>query len=188
MPEAAAAGRSARPAVALLRMAVAALIVVALHAVGEFPAWWLAALGAAAALLLAQSRPAPRLARLQREDWLALWIVLVVLALIGYLHNANVWRPDGQGMLRPQQIGLWKTELVLGVALAVPLLSSLRRLLHPAAGQVVGREFTKEFALYVNFSGIALALWDREALLTREFAAMLLAWVALAELTLYASD
>jgi hypothetical protein len=189
MPDAAAGGAPARHVAALLRIALAAAIVVALHAVGEFPIGWQIGLGVAAALLLfAQAVSPPWFARLPREDRLALWIALVVLALIGYMHNLNTWSADGKGLLRPAQVGLWKTELVLGIALAVPLLSTLRRLLRPTAGQVAGREFTKEFALYVNFSGIALALWDREALLTREVGAMLLAWIALAELTLYASD
>jgi hypothetical protein len=53
---------------------------------------------------------------------------------------------------------------------------------------MVGRQFAREFALYINFSGIALALWSGDALLSRSVAATLLAWVALAELTLYASD
>lgn len=174
---------------ALARVALAAAIVLALHTVGHVSAWWLVLVGAAAALLLWAGSfaggPAPRLAR---DDRLALWIVLVVLTIIGYLHNANEWGPDGRGLLRPTQVGLWKTELVLGVALAVPLLGVLGRLWRPGMPSLAGQRFAREFALYVNFSGIALALWDGDALLSREVAATLLAWVALAELTLYASE
>jgi hypothetical protein len=64
----------------------------------------------------------------------------------------------------------------------------LLRFVHPDPTAPIGRQFAREFSLYINFSGIALALWSGDALLTRSVAAMLLAWTALAELTLYASD
>ena len=174
-------------AVAALRMALAAGIVLGLHSVAHFSVWWLLAVGLACALLLASAR-LPALASLQREDRLALWLVLVCLTAVGYLHNANDWSGDGAGLLRADQLGLWKTEVVLGVALTVPLLHALARLWrrHPALDP--GRRFAREFALYINFSGIALALWQGEALLSRSVALTLVAWVGLAELTMYASE
>jgi len=189
-PERGARGASARHALsAVLRIVVAGAIVVGLHSLTHFSAWWLLVIGLAAALLLAGSAGAlPFMARWSRNDRLAPWIVLVVLTVIGYLHNANDWNPDGQGLLRPDRVGLWKTELVLGVALAVPLLHSFGRLLRRSAQHAVGQQFAREFALYINFSGVALALWDGDALLSKQIGATLLAWMALAELTLYASD
>jgi len=77
---------------------------------------------------------------------------------------------------------------VLAVALAVPLINTLLRMMRPDSAPMLGRQFAREFALYINFSGIALALWSGDALLSRSVAATLLGWVALAELTLYASD
>ena len=177
---------------ALLRVFVAAAIVLALHSVTRFSPWLLVGIGAVAALLLLGQGGSVAglrfLARMQRDDRLALWIVLVCLTVIGYLHNSNSWGPDGKGFLRAGDVSLWKTELVLGVALAVPLINTLLRFAHPVQTAPVGRQFAREFALYINFSGIALALWSGDALLSRSVAATLLAWVALAELTLYASD
>lgn len=189
-PERGARGAAARHALsAVLRVALAGAIVVGLHSLTHFSAWWLLAIGLAAALLLAGSAGVlPFVARWSRNDRLAPWIVLVVLSVIGYLHNTNDWNPDGSGLQRPDRIGLWKTELVLGVALAVPLLHSFGGLLRPPGQRSVGQRFAREFALYINFSGIALALWDGDALLSRQIGATLLAWMALAELTLYASD
>jgi len=177
---------------ASLRVFVAAAIVLALHSVTRFSPWLLVGIGAVAALLLLGQGDSVAglrfLARMQRDDRLALWIVLVCLTVIGYLHNSNSWGPDGKGFLRAGDVSLWKTELVLGVALAVPLINTLLRFAHPVQTAPVGRQFAREFALYINFSGIALALWSGDALLSRSVAATLLAWVALAELTLYASD
>ena len=44
----------------------------------------------------------------------------MVLTVIGYLHNANIWVSDGF-LHSPQDISLWKTELILAVSLAAPL-------------------------------------------------------------------
>ena len=177
---------------ALLRLFVAAAVVLVLHSVTRFSPWLLVGIGAAAALLLlVQAYGVARLrflARVQREDWLALWIGLVCLTVIGYLHNSNSWGLDGKGFLRAGDVSLWKTEMVLGVALAVPLIHTLLRVVRPEADPVAGRQFAREFALYINFSGIALALWSGDALLTQSVVVTLFAWVALAELTLYASD
>jgi len=177
---------------ALLRVFLAAAVVLVLHSVTRFSPWWLVGIGAVAALLLLGQGDSVAglrfLARMQREDRLALWIVLVCLTVIGYLHNSNSWGPDGKGFLRAGDVSLWKTELVLGVALAVPLINTLLRFAHPVQTAPVGRQFAREFALYINFSGIALALWSGDAVLSRSMAATLVAWAALAELTLYASD
>jgi hypothetical protein len=115
-------------------------------------------------------------------------MVLVCLTVIGYLHDANTWSSDGKGFVRPANAAMWKTELILGVALAVPLLNTLARMLSPRRAATSGREFAREFALYINFSGIALVLWSGEAVLSRAMVVTLVAWVALAELTLYASE
>jgi hypothetical protein len=177
---------------ALLRVFVAAAIVLVLHAVTRFSPWLLVGIGAVAGLLLLGQGGSVAglgfLARMPREDRLALWIVLVCLAVIGTLHNSNSWGPDGKGLLRAEDVSLWKTELVLAVALAVPLINTLLRMMRPDSAPMLGRQFAREFALYINFSGIALALWSGDALLSRSVAATLLGWVALAELTLYASD
>jgi len=78
--------------------------------------------------------------------------------------------------------------MVLGVALAVPLIHTLLVIVRSDPAPAIGRQFAREFALYINFSGIALALWSGDTLLSRSVAATLLGWIALAELTLYASD
>ena len=177
---------------ALLRVFVAASIVLVLHSVTRFSPWLLVGIGAAAALLLLGQvggvAGLRSLSRMQREDRLALWILLVCLTVIVYLHNSNSWGPDGKGFLRAADVSLWKTEVVLGIALAVPLINTLVRFAHPDPTAPVGRQFAREFALYINFSGIALALWSGDAVLSRSMAATLVAWAALAELTLYASD
>jgi hypothetical protein len=169
-------------AVAALRVTVAAALVVLLHAVGRLPARWLAPIGAAALALLLSGK------RLRRDKGLALWIVLVVLAIIGHLHDANTWQPDGRGLLRPTEGGLWKTEPLLAVALAVPLIHAIGHRLRPRLEVPSGQLFAREFALYINFSGIALALWDGDTELSQAIGATLLGWVTLAELTLFASD
>ncbi|HOW46523.1 MAG TPA: hypothetical protein P5163_05440 [Rubrivivax sp.] len=169
-------------AAAALRVMVAAALLVMLHAVDRLPAWWLALIGAASLALWVRG------ARLRRDQRLALWIVLAVMLIIGYLHNANTWQPDGKGLLRPTETGLWKTELVLAVALAVPLIHTVGHRLRPRLAVPSGQLFAREFALYINFSGIALALWDGDARLSQAIGATLLGWVALAELTLFASD
>src|SRR5262249_15903932 len=67
------------------------------------------------------------LSRLNRVDRLAIWIVRVCLIVIGYLHNANTWTADERGFGKPADIAMWKNELILGIALAVPLLHTLAR-------------------------------------------------------------
>ena len=126
--------------------------------------------------------------RLNRADRLAIWIVLICLIVIGFLHNANTWTADGRGFVKPADIAMWKTELILGIALAVPLLNTLARIVQPDEGGSPGQQFAREFALYINFSGIALILWSGDAALSRALVATLMAWAALAELTLYASE
>ena len=177
---------------ALLRLLTVPLITVAVHSVMRFSAWLLVPLGIVAAALVAGTDfavPGFRfLSRLNRVDRLAIWIVLVCLIVIGYLHNANTWTADERGFGKPADIAMWKTELILGIALAVPLLHTLARLVQPDAGGSPGQQFAREFALYINFSGLALILWSGDAVLSRALIATLMAWAALAELTLYASE
>ena len=148
------------------------------------------ALLAAAGMLLALTyfprlpQP-PALRTLTSDDQLAIWIVLAVLAIIGYLHNANAWLPDG-AFNRPTDMALWKTELVLCISLTVPLVRWLATALIPGWGETGGSYFAREFALYVNFSGVAIILWTGEAALSRAALAALLALIVLAELTLHA--
>ena len=177
---------------ALLRLLTVPLITVGVHSVTRFSAWLLVPLGIVAAALVASTDfavPGFRfLSRLNRVDRLAIWIVLVCLIVIGYLHNANTWTADERGFGKPADIAMWKTELILGIALAVPLLHTLARLVQPDAGGSPGQQFAREFALYINFSGIALILWSGDAVLSRALVATLIAWAALAELTLYAAE
>ena len=179
-----------RRAVAAVRLAMVPAIIVVLHLVTRFTPWLLVIIGIAAAFLLTSRSliGLGSLARLHRADRLALWMVLVCLAVIGYLHDANTWSSDGKGFVRPGNVAMWKTELILGIALAVPLLNALARMLSPRRAATSGQEFAREFALYINFSGIALVLWSGEAVLSRAMVVTLVAWVALAELTLYASE
>jgi hypothetical protein len=177
---------------AALRLATVPLVVVALHSVAQISVWALAVLGIVAALLLVSGQIAipglPFLSRLGRADRLAAWMVVVCLAVIAYLHNTNSWSPDGAGFMRPGDVSMWKTELILGVALTVPLLNTMIRIARPRLGMIPGQQFAREFALYINFSGIALILWSGDAVLSWAMMVTLLAWIALAELTLYASE
>jgi len=177
---------------ALLRLLTVPLITVGVHSVTHFSPWLLVPLGIVAGVLVAGTDfavPGLRfLSRLDRVDRLAAWLVLVCLIVIGYLHNANTWTTDERGFGKPGDIALWKTELILGIALAVPLLHTLARLVRPDTGKSAGQQFAREFALYINFSGIALILWSGDAVLSRAMVATLMGWTALAELTLYASD
>lgn len=148
------------------------------------------ALLAAAGMLLAftyfpRLPQPPALRALTSDDQLAVWIILAVLAIIGYLHNANAWLPDG-AFNRPTDMALWKTELVLCISLTVPLVRWLAAALMPGWGETGGSYFAREFALYVNFSGVAIILWTGEAALSRTALAALLALIVLAELTLHA--
>jgi hypothetical protein len=158
--------------------------------VTRFTPWLLVIIGIAAALLFASRlfTGLVFLARLHRADRLALWMTLVCLTVIGYLHDANTWSSTGTGFVRPTNVAMWKTELILGVALAVPLLRTMARMLSSRRAAASGQEFAREFALYINFSGIALILWSGEAVLSRAMVVTLIAWIALAELTLYASE
>ena len=83
---------------ALLRLLTVPLITVALHSVTRFPPWVLVLLGIVAAALVADTDfavPGFRfLSRLNRVDRLAIWIVLVCLIVLGYLHNANTWTAE----------------------------------------------------------------------------------------------
>ena len=177
---------------ALLRLLLVPLITVGVHSVTHFSPWLLVPLGIlAAALIVGTNFAVPGLrflSRLNRVDRLAMWIVLVCLTVIGYLHNANTWTADERGFSKPADIAMWKNELILGIALAVPLLHTLPRLFWPDAGGSPGQQFAREFALYINFSGIALVLWSGDVVLSRAMVATLMGWTALAELTLYASD
>jgi hypothetical protein len=181
-----------RRIIALLRLLAVPLVTVGVHSVTRFSPWLLVPLGIVATALVAGADfavPGLRfLSRLNRVDRLAIWIVLVCLIVIGYLHNANTWTADERGFGKPADIAMWKTELILGIALAVPLLHTLARLVQPDTGVSAGQQFAREFALYINFSGIALILWSGDAVLSRALIATLMAWAALAELTLYASE
>ena len=126
------------------------------------------------------------LATLETSDRLAIWIVMVVLGVIGYLHNTNVWVADGM-VNRPSDVALWKAELILGISLAAPAAHWLTGLLLPNLFFMNGKRFATEFALYVNFSGIALVLWTGDAALSVSTLGSALALMVLAELTLYAS-
>jgi hypothetical protein len=181
-----------RRIIALLRLLAVPLVTVGVHSVTRFSPWLLVPLGIVATALVAGADfavPGLRfLSRLNRVDRLAIWIMLVCLIVIGYLHNANTWTTDERGFVKPADISMWKTELILGIALAVPLLHTLARLVQPDTGVSAGQQFAREFALYINFSGIALILWSGDAVLSRALIATLMAWAALAELTLYASE
>jgi hypothetical protein len=173
-----------------VRVAVVVLAIVLLHLIERIHWLYFVILGAAAAgMFLHRQLDLPGLGfltALARRDRLAVWIVLFCLALIGYLHTANQWVVDGP-LLRPAQSGLWKTEMVLVIALAAPLAHWAASLFTTLMARVDGRRFATEFALYVNFSGIALALWTDDAAVSRNALAALIVLVVLTELTLYAS-
>lgn len=123
---------------------------------------------------------------LEFADRLAVWIVVFCLALIGHLHSANQWILDGL-VFRPTHIGRWKTEMVLVIALAAPLAHWAVSLFTRQIARVDGRRFATEFALYVNFSGVALALWTDDDMVSSRALAAAIVLVVLAELTLYAT-
>jgi hypothetical protein len=180
-----------RQHLAIARIAAIFLMVLLMHWIGPFGTAYFLLLGAGALLLLVSHAPAlawPKsLHTLAPDDRLGFWIILAVLAVIGYLHNANQWLPDG-AFKRPADVAMWKTELVLGIALIVPLARWLLASLSPAWGKTGGRYFAREFALYVNFSGVAIILWTGDAVLSATSLAALLALAVLAELTLRADD
>lgn len=187
LPAAAAPGVSR--AIVAVRVLAFVFAIVIIHWADSILAAYFILLAAAAALLavsLNTAIPGLRfLEHLDNSDRLAACIVLVVAAIIGCLHNANTWRDSGL-FNRPQDIALWKTELILGISLAAPLAHWLASRLLPRTIAMNGRRFAAEFALYVNFSGIALALWTGEAVLSWPTFGAALALMVLAELTLYA--
>jgi hypothetical protein len=172
----------------MLAILVAILMV---HWVDAFAQLYFASLAVLACLLLSgvakDIKGLRVITGLQGADRLAIWIVLVTLGVIGYLHNANTWTDDGR-FNRPQDLAFWKTELILSISLAAPLVHWMTGILFPAVVLMDGRRFATEFALYVNFSGIALVLWTGEAAISMSTLGSALALVVLAELTLYASQ
>lgn len=176
--------------VIVARMVAMLLVILLVHWVDKFvPLYFIVTAVAAGIMLLALVTPIPGfrfLATLETSDRLAIWIVVVVLGVIGYLHNANVWVADGV-VNRPTDVALWKAELILGIALAAPATHWLAGLLLPKIFFMNGKRFATEFALYVNFSGIALVLWTGDAALSVSTLGSVLALMVLAELTLYAS-
>jgi hypothetical protein len=166
------------------------LAILLVHWVDKFvPLYFIVTAVAAGIMLLGLVTPIPGLrflATLETSDRLAIWIVIVVLGVIGYLHNANVWVADGM-VNRPTDVALWKAELILGISLAAPAAHWLAGLLLPKIFYMNGKRFATEFALYVNFSGIALVLWTGDAALSVSTLGSVLALMVLAELTLYAS-
>lgn len=147
---------------------------------------------AAAGVLLASGfTPVPgfrALSRLGQGDRRSIWIVLSVYAIVGYLHNSNTWVADGLVFFRPTDVSLWKSELILSIAVAAPLVHWLLGTFVPWMGSMNGRRFATEIALYVNFSGIALLLWTGEATVSATTIGALVALLVLVELTLTATD
>ena len=174
-----------------LALSVASILVMilAMHWVERLAFWYFAMVGITAlALAVSSWIEVPRLrvlSRLEHTDRIAAWILLVVLGVIGYLQNLNTWIADG-AFFRPSDTSIWKTELVLVLALSGPLthlfLSRILLLLPP----VGGRQLVAEFALYVNFSGIALVLWTGDAGLSLGAIGALIVLIVLAELTQHA--
>ncbi|MBK7991353.1 MAG: hypothetical protein IPK05_16465 [Comamonadaceae bacterium] len=97
---------SARPARLVIRT-VAILAILIVHWVNAFAQLYFAVLAALACLLLSGAAKDVKGLRLitglQGADRLAIWIVLVALGVIGYLHNANTWTVDG-AFNRPQDL------------------------------------------------------------------------------------
>lgn len=162
----------------------------ALHRVEQFARWYFLAVAVGADLIALWELgllgnfgvPTPR----KQSDRLAVWIVLVCLGAIGWLHNANSWTHEGV-FIRPRNIALWKTELILVIALVGPLLHWLASAAWPQFRPMDGQKFALEFALYVNFSGIALVLWTGDAAVSATTVSAVLVLSVLAELTLKAS-
>ena len=102
----------ARPARLVIGRTVAILLAILIvHWVNAFAQLYFAVLAALACLLLsgvAKDVKGLRLITgLQGADRLAIWIVLVALGVIGYLHNANTWTVDG-AFNRPQDLAFWR--------------------------------------------------------------------------------
>lgn len=174
-----------------VRIVMIFLTILLVHWVDHFvPLYFIVVAGGAGIMLLSRAKALPGLDfldRLETSDRLAIWIILVVLFLIGYLHNANTWMPEGSFLKHAQNTSFWKTELILAVSLVAPAVHWLVGMLLPRITTMNGQRFATEFALYVNFSGIALVLWTGEATFSDSMLGAAFVLVVLAELTLYAS-
>ena len=175
----------------VVRVLATLLVIVTLHWTDRLAPWYFVVGGAGTGAMLLSSFvviPGLRfLSALSPRDRLSVWIILVAWAVVGYVHNANEWLPDGR-LFRPMHVSLWKTELILGISLAAPLAHGLAGLLLPRHVSPTGRRFATEFALYVNFSGIAMVLWTGPAAVSLNMLGAVLILVLLAELTLYATQ
>lgn len=175
----------------LLRLLAVIGLVLIVHQVARVaPGYFVVLAGAAVALAAGRRGIVPgldRLARLDRAESSLAWILLVSLAVIGYLHNLNTWTPAGAS-LRPGDPALWKTELVLVIALAAPAAHGIASRLLRLGPPVPGRRLVTEFTLYVNFSGIALVLWTGDTALSLKALAALVVLILLAELSLNGGD
>ena len=173
------------------RVLITLLVIVTLHWTDRFAPWYFVLGVVAAGILLVSSFvviPGLRfLSALSPHDRLSIWIILVASTVVGYVHNANDWLLDGH-LFRPVHVSLWKTELILGISLGAPLAHWLAGLLVPWLASTSGRRFAAEFALYVNFSGIALVLWTGQAAVSLNMLGAAIVLVLLAELTLYATQ
>ncbi len=126
------------------------------------------------------------LSTLNQRDQSVIWLTLIVLGIIGYLHNANTWTADGL-FRRPLNITLWKSELILGISLFISVSHWALSILTHQKNVNKSKQFAIEFAFYVNFSGIALLLWSGDATLSYSTFLASLTLIAMVELTLYAS-
>ena len=186
-----------RPPSRLLALRVATVlgallaIVLTVHWAEQVEAWYFLGLAFAAVILAISSlteAPALRwLSRLEHTDRLVIWILLVSLAVIGYLQNLITWVPDGS-FFRPSDISIWKTELVLVLALTGPLVHWWLSRMMQVLPHVTSRRLAEEFALYVNFSGIALVLWTGDAGISLAALGAAVVLILLAELTLHATQ
>lgn len=174
------------------RIVATLLLILAVHWLDNFRPWYFLVVAAAAGILFASRfTPVPgfrALSRLGQGDRRSIWIVLSVCAIVGYLHNANTWVADGMLFFRPADVSLWKSELILSIAVAAPLVHWLLGAFAPWVASMNGRRFASEFALYVNFSGIALLLWTGEATVSATTVGALAALLVLVELTLSATE
>jgi len=138
-----------------LRILAVLIASLAIHRVEEFGRWYFLGIGGAAVLIALWDLGllghfglhVPR----NQSDRLAIWIVLVCVGVIGWLHNANEWTHEGV-FVRPHATALWKTEIILVIALAAPLIHWAASAALPQLGPMNGQRFATEFALYVNFS------------------------------------
>ena len=176
----------------VVRVLVTLLVIVTLHWTDRLAPWYFVVGGAGAGAMLLSSFvviPGLRfLSALSPRDRLSVWIILVAWAVVAATCTTpNEWLPDGR-FFRPRHVSLWKTELILGISLAAPLAHGLAGLLLPRHASPSGRRFATEFALYVNFSGIAMVLWTGPAAVSLNMLGAVLILVLLAEVTLYATQ